>query len=71
MGVFRGACRNDQEIPVYCYWYRLECCSVQAQSETPLFNMQEMKDAATPGRVEFSKTAGKLALRAPLPSTII
>ena len=56
---------------MYCYWYRLECCSVQAQSETPLFNMQETKAAATPGRVEFSKTAGKLALRAPLPSTII
>jgi hypothetical protein len=56
---------------VYCYWYRLEFCSVQAQSETPLFHMQEMENMATLGRVELSKTAGKLALQAPLPSTII
>ena len=71
MGVFQGACKNDQENPVYCYWHRLEFFPVQAQSETPLFNMQEMENAATLGRVELSKTAGKLALQAALPSTII
>ena len=52
----------------------LAFCPVQgarAQSETPLFNMQEMENAATLGRVELSKTAGKLALQAALPSTII
>jgi len=52
----------------------LAFCPVQgaaAQSESALFNMQEMKNTAIPGRGEFSKTAGKLALRAPLPSTII